>query len=324
MKKINKRTLIRSTIGVVIIGLLSTAIYFSVSYLTWMPEKKLVEVSTKFINKELLQGQGTASVKVVGRENGLYKLEVDYNGQKINSFASRDGKILFPQSYEMISDAKSNDPSTAKSEMSKNDKPEVELFVMSHCPYGLQIEKGILPVIKTLGSKIDFKLKFTNYAMHGEKELAEQLKQYCIQKDEPSKLLSYLECFIETDDSESCISKSEINQEAMEACVTETNEEYKVTENFNSKVGYKGSYPGFEVFKTDNDKYSVAGSPTLIINGSESKSGRDSKSLLDSICSAFNNPPEECSTSLSSDAPSPGFGSATSQPSNSSGGNCNN
>ena len=36
----------------------------------------------------------------------------------------------------------------------KKEKPEVELFVMSHCPFGTQIEKGMLPVARLLGDKI--------------------------------------------------------------------------------------------------------------------------------------------------------------------------
>ena len=54
----------------------------------------------------------------------------------------------------------------------------VELFVMSHCPYGVQMEKGILPVLKLLDTRIDFSLKFVDYAMHGKTELDEQTRQY--------------------------------------------------------------------------------------------------------------------------------------------------
>jgi hypothetical protein len=149
--------------------------------------------------------------------------------------------------------------------------------------------------------------------MHGEKELKEQLNQYCIQKEQPTKLLSYLECFLKDGDSgaDSCISKSEIDKGKLESCVAKTDKEYKVLENFNNKIGFKGSYPGFEIFKSDNEKYGVQGSPTLVINGVQSQSGRDSKSLLKSICSAFTNAPKECSTELSSDTPAPGFGGGT-------------
>jgi len=49
---------------------------------------------------------------------------------------------------------------------------------MSYCPYGTQIEKGILPVINALGNKIKFSLKFVDYAMHGKKEIDENSRQY--------------------------------------------------------------------------------------------------------------------------------------------------
>lgn len=54
---------------------------------------------------------------------------------------------------------------------------------MSHCPYGLQMEKGIIPVVETLGDSIDFQVKFCDYAMHGQTELDEQVLQYCIMKE---------------------------------------------------------------------------------------------------------------------------------------------
>jgi hypothetical protein len=42
---------------------------------------------------------------------------------------------------------------------------------------------------ETLQDKIDFEIKFNTYAMHGEKELAEQLNQYCIKKNKMINLL---------------------------------------------------------------------------------------------------------------------------------------
>lgn len=35
---------------------------------------------------------------------------------------------------------------------------------MSHFPYGTQIEKGMIPVMETLGNKADIGIKFVNYA----------------------------------------------------------------------------------------------------------------------------------------------------------------
>ncbi|MCK4891141.1 MAG: hypothetical protein KAS78_00585, partial [Candidatus Pacebacteria bacterium] len=210
-----------------------------------------------------------------------------------------------------------SDETPQDQEVSKNDKPIVEIFVMSHCPYGTQIEKGILPVLETLGDKIDFELKFCDYAMHKEKEMDEQLKQYCIQSEEPTKFVSYLECFLEADKSDECLKENNINISKLNACVSATDARYKITESFNDKSTWRTdrngnpAFPIFNVYKEDVDKYSVGGSPTLVINGTTAKSGRDAAGLLAIICSGFNNPPEECSAELSSETPSPGFGFGT-------------
>jgi len=147
--------------------------------------------------------------------------------------------------------------------------------------------------------------------MHGEKELTENLTQYCIQKEQLSKLSSYLTCFLESSESASCLDSSKVDKTKLASCVTKTDKNFKVTSNFTDKIGYQGSYPGFDVDKTANDKYNVGGSPTLIINGEEISSARDSASLLATICSAFNTAPKECETVLSSASPAPGFGSGT-------------
>lgn len=193
----------------------------------------------------------------------------------------------------------------------KTNKPNVELFVMSQCPYGTQIEKGIIPVIEKLGNKIDFEVKFVDYAMHGETELKEQLNQYCIQKEQNDKYIGYLKCFLKDGKSEDCLKQTNINQSKLSGCVAQTDNKFKIMANFKSKTGYKGQFPGFDIYKTENEKYGVAGSPTLVINGGEVDSGRDSNSLLKTICSAFNNAPSECGSNLSSDTPAPGFGEGT-------------
>lgn len=273
-----------------------------------------------FVNKFLMQSGTKATVKDITTEYGLYKLKVDITSDVVDSYMSKDGKLFFPQALDVdqISAAKTGTASSttpaasapAATVSKKSDKPTVELFVMSYCPYGTQIEKGILPALETLGKKIDFTLKFCSYAMHGDKELKENMLQYCIQKDQPAKLDAYLKCFLAAGDSASCVASTGIDNNAATSCVSATDKAFKVMDNFTNKVGYQGSFPGFDVNKTDNEKYSVAGSPTLIINGQEIQASRDSASLLKTICSAFNNEPKECSTVLSSAAPAPGFGTA--------------
>lgn len=277
--------------------------------------------AAKFINENLMNQGNEVSVKEITEEGGLYKMTVSLpNGKEITSYMTKDGKKFFPEAMdvndkkEATSDNASGDEQkNAATVKNKKDAPEVELFVMSHCPYGTQIEKGILPVLETLGSKIKFTLKFVDYAMHGEKELNEELNQYCIQKENPDKLIAYLKCFLKDENSSACVKKTGISAGALANCVAAADKEYKVKEKFNDKSTWAGgSYPPFDVYKEDNNKYGVQGSPTLVINGEEVQAGRDSASLLAAVCSGFNNQPEECKSQLSSAAPSPGFGEGTS------------
>lgn len=280
----------------------------------------------QFINTNLMQSGSKATVSNVAPFNqSLYKLKVDIgNGQTVDSFITTDGTQFFPQALSMTdaTTTASSTGATASAPVSevknKTDKPVVELFVMSYCPYGTQIEKGMLPVIETLGSKMDFQLKFVSYAMHEKKEIDENLVQYCVQKDSPAKLASYLKCFLTAEgQGPACLTSNGLN---VDKCIKATDATYKVTANYNDKTTWKGNFPPFDVDKAANDKYSVGGSPTLIINGEEIQANRDPSSLLKTICSAFKTAPKECSTVLSTASPSSGFGFNTTATSNSAAG----
>ena len=251
-------------------------------------------------------------VKEVAKDGSVYRLELMVNGQPYTSYMSKDGKFLFQggidltKTEESLATGATQQPSA---ELPKSAKPNIELFVMSHCPYGTQMEKGILPVIDALGNNVDFTVKFVDYAMHGKTEIDEELNQYCIQKDMGrDTYLSYLKCFLGEGKSEECLTSTGINKSALAICTAQADAEFKINENYNDKSTWKGQYPSFDTSKEDNIKYGVAGSPTLIINGVESGSGRDSASLLATVCSAFDNQPESCNITLESASPTTGFG----------------
>ncbi len=196
--------------------------------------------------------------------------------------------------------------------MEKLEKPTVEVFVMSHCPYGTQIEKGIIPVVELLGDKIDFEVKFCNYAMHGETEVNEELSQYCIQKEQNSKYLDYLTCFLNSSDSEACINAAGVDKDALATCISAADEEFKVSENLEDESKWlNGRFPVVNLNAEAVDKYGISGSPGLVINGVVASSGRDSASLLDAVCVGFKDEPAECSQEISAETPSPGFGYST-------------
>lgn len=284
------------------------------------------EAATKaitYVNANLMQGSPTkVSYDQVTEENGMYKMGLKVGTQVFTAYVTKDGKLFFPQaiSLDETPQAAAQEEQQQPADVPKADKPKVELFIMSHCPYGTQAEKGILPVAKLLGNKIDFSIKFVDYAMHGDKEVYEELNQYCIETEQNNKYFAYLECFLEAGDGESCLAKVGIDKTKLEACKTKTDQQFSITANLNDQTKWAGGrFPPFNIYKGLNDQYGVQGSPTLVVNGQQANSGRDSASYLNMICSAFNVEPEECKQTLSSTAPSPGFGGGSGA---SSGGQC--
>ncbi|MCK9292566.1 MAG: hypothetical protein WCY27_00785 [archaeon] len=257
----------------------------------------------------------------VSNEKELYKMVISVEGQEMELYTSKDGELIFipggapinksefVAQKQNLEKTQTNNEVKKTPEIVKSNKPVVELFVMSHCPYGTQVEKGILPVVELLDDKIDFQLKFVNYAMHGDTEVYEQLLQTCIMQEDPDKFNEYLGCFLEAGDTDDCLERTNISRESLEACITATDEEYNITEMYDDKATWvSGRFPKFLIHDEDNKKYGVQGSPTLVINGTTVSSGRDPQSLLDTICSSFTDKPVECEEQLSSVSPSPGFG----------------
>jgi len=282
------------------------------------------EAGQRVINFAASQG-ATAELVEVTEEEGLYSVLIRIQGQDVPVFVTKDGKNLIPQLVPLETSLESDSasqPSTptnqqAPSNIPKADKPVVELFVMSHCPYGTQIEKGMLPVATLLGDKIDFNIKFVYYAMHGETEVYEELNQYCIEEEQNDKYLNYLTCFLEDGNTQRCLDAVGIDQSKLSACTASADKEFSVTANFQDQSSWlSGQFPLIDFHKTDNERYNVGGSPTLVINGAQVQSQRDSNSLLAAICSSFNNSPEECATEFAPGTPSTGFGYGTAQTTN--------
>jgi hypothetical protein len=269
----------------------------------------------EFINDIILEGARTASFKGVETQSNLYKVSFEVEGQNYPAYVSTDGKLLFLQAIDIDAATAATPAQSQQDEappdVPKSEKRKVEVFVMTHCPFGTMIEKGILPVVKLMGSKIDFSVKFVDYAMHGQTEIDEQLLQHCIQKEAEGKYLEYLECFLEDGDTERCIGETGFTEGQFDSCIEATDKEFKISELYDDQSTWlSGKYPQFNVNADLNDKYGVRGSPHLVINEATVSSGRAPASLLSAVCAAFETAPAECSTELSSAQPSAGFGFA--------------
>ena len=94
------------------------------------------------------------------------------------------------------------------SRTARTGKPTLELFVMSYCPYGVQAEEKLIPIVKEFGDKIDFKLQFIAQekeepseqditpftSLHGYSEVAENIRQLLIAREYPDRYLDYILC----------------------------------------------------------------------------------------------------------------------------------
>jgi hypothetical protein len=286
------------------------------------------ERAVNFINDNLLVEGVTASLIDAINENGVYKIKFKIENEEFESYVSQDGRLLFVQGINIDEDGK--EKPMAGGEIQKTDRPNVKLFVMSYCPFGLQSQKTMLPSYDLLGEKADIGVYFVNYIMHGEKEIDENLVQYCIQEELKDKYASYLNCFTLSGNSDSCLSQTGIDKNRISSCISATDQEYGITKKYNDKSTWlNGVYPKFDVHSYLNNSLGVSGSPTLVINDTVilsstpqpeyappryvviSEFQRTPEGYKNVICQAFNNPPEECSQVLSSQAPVPNFGEGT-------------
>jgi hypothetical protein len=249
-------------------------------------------------------------------EDGLYKITIAIEGQEMPIYSTFSGdNLIIPgmgilNKKEALEQKEVQEQENVQEAIPKTEKPVVEVFVMSHCPYGTQIEKGLIPVYDLLKEDADIQVKFADYAMHGEVEVVEQLNQYCIEKElGKDKYFEYLSCFLEDGKTQECFDRVGITEDQIGSCISSADQEFDITKNLNDQSTWKGSFPTFNVFLSEVNKYGVQGSPTTVINGVVVKNmSRSPQGILDAICDSFTEQPSVCSTELSTETPAAGFG----------------
>jgi protein-disulfide isomerase len=312
-KEIIKKTIIAAFVFVVIGSLIGSLVYFIPKRGGEVPVQ--VKNAMDYINK-LVEEQGyTASLVSWKEESGVFRIDLKVGENQYQSFVTKDGKYLFPSAFDLsktiaksnqtkeAETQKSQEEKTQQSQVEKRERPDVKLFVMSYCPFGLQMEKALLPAWQLLKEKAEIGIYYVDYIMHGKKEMEENLRQYCIQKEQKEKYLAYLGCFVKDGNSENCLKEAGIDQEKLNSCQKAADEEFKISESF-TETGY----PPFNVHKDLNEKYGVKGSPTLVINDQVVNVIRSPEKVKQAICNAFLNPPSECQQKLSEETTSAGFG----------------
>jgi len=278
------------------------------------------ELAGSFINENLLQPGTTATIKEVTEENGLYKVVVslpggaDGAGQEVDSYMSKDGKKFFVNGIDIAevqakNQANEADPNAAPADngaaVTKTDKPVVELFVMSFCPYGVQAEGVMAPVFDLLKDKADIKIRFIAsiagddinnvQSLHGPVEGIEDARQLCVEKNHGKDVLwKYI-----TNINKDCYPIYRNGDDVYKTCWQKAAKDAGITNT--AKIDTCVKNEGVAMIGAEDQtakQYGVTGSPTLVINGVKSNAARTPEGYKTAICAAFNNPPAECSETL--------------------------
>jgi len=235
------------------------------------------------------------------KDKKLYKFKVKISQKYIKDiYATQDGELIFLGGInikEFVQQVKRMKEERKKKieSIPKKERADIQIFVMSYCPFALQIEKAFLPVYRLLKERINFKLRFVNYTMHGEKECEENLREYCIQKEEKEKIVDYLDCFIHKKSYEECFKEVKIDKKKVEDCIERIKKRFEFKNN------------KFEIEEELNKKYKVKGSPTFVINNVVIDVRRSPEAIKELICTTLKNKPSACKKQLSKENPSLGF-----------------
>lgn len=307
---LNKNTIL---LGIAILGIIITGglIYANqnpsqLSILSFgISKDELAKKSIDYLNTNVLAGQSQASLVSVSEESGVVKIKIKIGETEYDSYATKDGKLLFPQAFEMKKSDNKNQPAQnnqpvpknieeAKASLKKSDNPVVEAYVVSRCPFGLQMQRVMADVVQNIPELAkNMKVRYmgsvsgnTITAMHGDAEAKENLRQICIRDEQPAKYWSYVACQMKSGDTAGCEKSTGINSTQMNSCISDTSR------------GVAYAKKDFDL----NIKYNVEGSPTLVLGDSQISEfdfgGRSSEALKTIICAAFNSEPSYCSKTL--------------------------
>ncbi len=239
----------------------------------------------------------------------LYKVTVSYKGSDIPVYVTKDGNYFvqgaIPITEEVVGETPSENQEQQK--VPKSEKPKVEAFIFSYCPYGLQFEKSLFPVYELLKNKADINIVAIG-AMHGEYEKVESLRQISIEQlYGRDKLFSYLKEFDMNTNIGSCSGEDTCLNKYLPSLYSKLGIDKTKIENYMKTSAEK-------IYEQQGARASELGqssSPGFVINGVQVQVARNPEAVKQAICSAFNTAPNECQQTLSTSSTSAGFGSVT-------------
>ena len=262
-----------------------------------------------YINNNLVQAGSTATLVSSVDDGDVYKITTSYQSSNIDIYMTKDGKWLFvstPYDVTQPLPTTTTEPKKTCADMTKAAASQLQAFVVSSCPYGLQMQRVLAEIVKNIPSlassiKVRYIGAVTNgqiTSMHGDAEAQENLRQICIREEQPDKYWPYVSCYIQAGSSASCLTSAGVDQTKLSACTSD------------SSKGLAYAQADFAL----TDKYGVSGSPTLIMNGETVSEfdfgGRSADAVKTLLCCGFTTQPSACSTTVTTDQAATSFSTA--------------
>lgn len=279
-------------------------------------QNAIAQKAVNYINQSGLAGQGqTVTLDKVSQESGLIKVTIKVGNDSFDSYVTKDGKLLFPRAFLIPVDTDSSGAATgsagtiAKQTLAKAEKPSLQAFVVSACPFGLQMQRAMADAVSKVPSLADYiTVRYIGSAngndisaMHDAApngiEAKENVRQICIREEQPAKYWSYVACYMKKaagalpntmpiGDTEGCLASTGVDIAKVNSCMS------------SSSRGIAYAKKDFELA----NKYNATGSPTLIANDArvseDGFGGRSSDAIKNIVCEASTNPPDFCSEKL--------------------------
>jgi glutaredoxin len=275
-----------------------------------VPPEECGKTVISYVNTNLVAANATATLVSVNEKDGVYQIAARYQEQDVVFYATKNCGYIFSGIHNMkptptptpaSSLQPTPSPTTAIAPV-KSARPSVELFVMSFCPYGVQAENLMQPVVGLFGTKANITVRYianvqgttvdSVTSLHGASEAKEDLRQLCIAKYYPQKVWPYLTAF-----NAQCYPGWQ-NATQLESCQKNVTATLGITDIETCASGSEG----LALLKAEGaitSSYKVTGSPTLIINGQRYSGSRTTEAYKQTICARFETPPAECSVNLS-------------------------
>ena len=192
-------------------------------------------------------------------------------------------------------------PEEACVKMNKSNQPLLQAFVVSRCPFGLQMQRIMADIISEAEETEEFmKVMYigavdaennTILAMHGEVEAQENLRQICIREEQPDRYWDYVRCYMKEGKTAECLESVSIDIKELDACTND------------SARGLAYAQEDFDLA----NRFQVTGSPTMLMNGevvreshfaTNSTNARSPEAVKELLCCGFNEQPAFCSMEL--------------------------